>query len=208
MHLHGRALLLGGLLAVAASSGIVQARPSFSGRWALVSAQGGSWFGKEIRVTHSATTLTIEFTTSISGGIIWGNGQRSETSSVFPRKFVYVLDGSETKITDKLVVTDLDPTSKAAWDRDSLVIVTISKAVVFEPSVERADFRSQLIDGTFGQKTIQIPATHTIKQLWRLQPDDALQIEIISVYDTGLSSFSPRESRSVMQYHSLGKDRE
>ena len=118
---------------------LAQTRPNFSGRWTSEpdptaqggAAQGGggergnsgrggassgnmgSGWGSNITVTQDARRLTIEYT-------FFARGDMQP-----PLKFVYALDGSETKNSVMMGRGIQVQTSKCAWDGEKLVITTV-----------------------------------------------------------------------------------
>ena len=121
---------------VVVASGVLgamaQAKPDFSGRWTTdpVAAPGaapqrgggpgrggrgdmGSGWGPTIAITQDATSLTVEYAFFTRGDM------------QPPLKFVYALDGSETRNTVMMGRGMQTQTAKAAWDTATLVITTI-----------------------------------------------------------------------------------
>ena len=107
-----------------------QDKPDFSGRWAIVqdTAPGrggagrgggggragdmGSGWGSNITITQSATRLTVEY-------MFFTRGDMQP-----PLKFLYPLDGTETKNTVMMGRGMQTQTSKTTWDGAKLVITT------------------------------------------------------------------------------------
>jgi hypothetical protein len=114
-----------------------QTRPDFSGRWTSEpepttaspggggqtgaarsgggrSASGdmGSGWGANITITQTANRLTVEYA-------FFARGDMQP-----PLKFVYALDGSETKNSVMMGRGIQTQTSKTAWEGDKLVITT------------------------------------------------------------------------------------
>jgi len=112
-----------------------QTRPDFSGRWTsepepAVMAPGaggqrgaggrsgehagdmGSGWGANITITQAANRLTVEYA-------FFARGDMQP-----PLKYVYALDGTETKNSVMLGRGIQAQTSKTAWDGDKLVITT------------------------------------------------------------------------------------
>jgi hypothetical protein len=106
-----------------------QDRPDFSGRWAIAQPappQGagggrggrgptgdmGSGWGNPITITQDATRLTVEYA-------FFGRGDMQP-----PLRFVYALDGSETKHIVRMGRGPQDQSSRTAWDGNRLVITT------------------------------------------------------------------------------------
>jgi hypothetical protein len=103
------------------------AKPDFSGRWTLdtTPAPGapgggrgggrgdmGSGWGSTITITQDAGRLTVEY-------VFFGRGDLQP-----PLKFVYALDGSETKNSVMMGRGVQEQVSKTAWEGDTLVITT------------------------------------------------------------------------------------
>ena len=113
------------LLAV---SVMAQAKPDFSGRWttepeAAPSPSGsgrvgptagnmGSGWGSDITIAQDVSRLTVEFAFFVRGDM------------QPPLKFVFALDGSETKNSVMMGRGIQQQTSKAEWDGSKLVITT------------------------------------------------------------------------------------
>lgn len=107
-----------------------QAKPDFAGRWttapdpAAAAQRGagpqrgggrgdiGSGWGPTITITQDATHLSVEFA-------FFSRGDMQP-----PTKFVYALDGSETKNSVMMGRGTQQQTSKTKWDGDKLVITT------------------------------------------------------------------------------------
>jgi len=114
-----------------------QPRPDFSGRWttdpdpaaaAAQPARGGgapgpgrgglpadvgSGWGSTITITQAATSLTVEYAFFTRGDM------------QPPLKFVYALDGSESKNTVMMGRGIQTQTARAVWNGDALVITTL-----------------------------------------------------------------------------------
>ena len=114
-------------VALLAASVMAQAKPDFSGRWTIEpeaappssSGRGGasagnmgSGWGSNITITQDATRLTVEYAVFVRGDM------------QPPLKFVFALDGSETKNSVMMGRGIQAQTSKAAWEGDKLVITT------------------------------------------------------------------------------------
>jgi len=109
------------LLAVSVTA---QTRPDFSGRWtsgsetAATGRSGeragdmGSGWGANITITQTAERLTVEYA-------FFARGDMQP-----PLRFVFALDGSETKNSIMMGRGIQTQTSKTAWDGDRLVITT------------------------------------------------------------------------------------
>lgn len=106
-----------------------QTRPDFSGRWtsepepaATAASVGGrsgeragdpgSGWGSNIAITQTADRLTVEYA-------FFARGDMQP-----PLKFVFALDGSETKNSVMMGRGIQAQTSKTAWEGDKLVITT------------------------------------------------------------------------------------
>ena len=120
--------ILACLTAVSMSIGApTQAKTDFSGRWtsepdpATTPARGGgpargdmgSGWGSPITITQDGARLTVEYA-------FFGRGDMQP-----PLKFLYALDGSETKNSVMMGRGIQVQTSKTAWDGDKLIIVTV-----------------------------------------------------------------------------------
>lgn len=102
-----------------------QTRPDFSGRWtsepepttpggrsgANIGNMGSGW-GSNITIAQEANRLTVTYE-------FFGRGDMQP-----PLKFVYALDGSETKNSVMMGRGIQVQTSKTTWERDKLVITT------------------------------------------------------------------------------------
>jgi len=109
------------LLAVSATA---QTRPDFSGRWtsgpepAATGRSGepagdmGSGWGSSITITQTAERMTVEY-------VFFARGDMQP-----PLRFVFALDGSETKNSVMMGRGIQTQTSKTAWEGDKLVITT------------------------------------------------------------------------------------
>jgi hypothetical protein len=104
-----------------------QAGSDFSGRWVLApdpppaaTQRGGrippgtmgSGWGADIIVTQDATALTIEY------------AQFTRSDMQPPMKFVYLLNGSESRNTINMGRGPQEQVSRTAWDGSKLVITT------------------------------------------------------------------------------------
>jgi len=110
-----------------------QTRPDFSGRWTIepestsaaggvgqagsggpgVSGDMGSGWGSNISITQEVNRLTVEYA-------FFARGDMQP-----PLRFVYALDGSETKNSVMMGRGIQVQTSKTAWEGDTLVITTV-----------------------------------------------------------------------------------
>jgi hypothetical protein len=105
-----------------AASVSAQTTPNFSGRWILTpdppgagggrGATAGSGWGSDITVTQDAATLTIEY------------AQYTRYDMQPLMKFVYRLDGSESKNTINMGRGPQEQISRVAWNGGKLVITT------------------------------------------------------------------------------------
>ena len=107
---------------------MAQAKPDFSGRWtiepeATTTAPGsgptapragdmGSGWGTNPTITQTAERLTVEY-------VFFARGDMQP-----PLRFVYALDGTETKNSVMLGRGTQTQTSKTAWEGDKLIIST------------------------------------------------------------------------------------
>jgi hypothetical protein len=144
-----------------------QAKPDFSGTWTLVSSTAGDaaaypgratdlMFGIEAVVTQNATTVTITPT---------GSGKSD--------RFVFGLDGSESRNTYKESSSRTWAlVSRAKWDGDTLVIVTIvetvtavdgaSPAVVFRDTMGDSERIMRWSMTASGDMAMQTTALHIV----------------------------------------------
>ncbi len=165
---------------ILASSAAAQEKPNFSGRWTIepepaatgrgaegrgAAAQGadatqrggggggrggrsgdmGSGWGSTITITQDANRLTVEY-------MFFGRGDMQP-----PLRFVYALDGSETKNSVMMGRGIQGQTSKAAWDDDKLIITTVH---------------------TFTNPANGQPMTSEVKQTLSLESPTSLQVEV------------------------------
>lgn len=102
---------------------MAQTRPDFSGRWTSEaeptapsgggqSGNLGSGWGSNITLTQDAGRLTVEY-------LFFARGDMQP-----PLRFVFALDGSETKNSVMMGRGIQVQTSKTAWEGDKLVITT------------------------------------------------------------------------------------
>ena len=120
-------LLIGALVALLAVGATAQTRPDFSGRWTSEPSPAGdgqrgvsgerigdmgSGWGPNITITQTAERMTVEY-------LFFARGDMQP-----PLKFVFALDGSETKNSVMMGRGIQTQTSKTAWDGDKLVIAT------------------------------------------------------------------------------------
>jgi hypothetical protein len=102
-----------------------QARPDFSGRWIAVpdapavapntpspAASFGSGLGPDFTITQTAATLTIE------------RAQFSQYDIQPPMRFVYALDGSESRNSINMGRGRQETTSRAMWQDGGLQLTT------------------------------------------------------------------------------------
>ena len=110
-----------------AVSAMAQAKPDFSGHWtsepeavapsssgragATVGNMGSGW-GSNITIAQDANRLTVEYSFFVRGDM------------QPPLKFVYALDGSQTKNSVMMGRGIQTQTSKTAWEGDKLIITT------------------------------------------------------------------------------------
>jgi hypothetical protein len=114
-------------IVILAVSATTQTRPDFSGEWTRELEPGpsrpgaggqrvgdmGSGWGSNIKVAQDASRLTLEY-------MFFANGDMQP-----PLKFVYALDGSETKNSVMMGRGVQAQSSKVAWEGDKLVITTV-----------------------------------------------------------------------------------
>jgi hypothetical protein len=116
-----------------AESVMGQTAPNFSGKWTAAPEQGaaagrrggrggrpvagtvGSGWGAEITVTQDADKLTIQ------------TAHFTPSDMQAPLRFVYRLDGSESKNTVLMGRGPQEQVSKAVWDGGKLVITTVHR---------------------------------------------------------------------------------
>jgi hypothetical protein len=115
-----------------AGSAAAQERPDFSGRWTAEAepppargggaggrgsrpADMGSGWGSPITITQDANKLTVEY-------MFFGRGDMQP-----PLRFVFALDGSETKNTVMMGRGIQEQTARTSWENNKLVIVTQHK---------------------------------------------------------------------------------
>jgi len=114
-------------VALFAATVMAQPKPDFSGRWtsepetkttapggpaAERSSDMGSGWGTNPTITQTADRLTVEY-------VFFARGDMQP-----PLKFVYALDGTETKNSVMLGRGIQMQTSKTTWEGDKLIIVT------------------------------------------------------------------------------------
>lgn len=130
-----------------------QARPDFSGRWALVDPSGFGAFGASFVATQDATTLSVQMT-SIDVSMTLGGGATRVDGS--PIRRVFSFNGEDNVVTyprpaniDAMDQTRMmwsyiaTSSSRAAWMGDQLVIVTHNKSKVRFPPDTPSDFDSE-----------------------------------------------------------------
>ena len=116
--------MLAVLVVLVVTSANAQTNPDFSGRWVIPAESGrgargasrgspGSGWGSEITIAQDAKNLTVEY-------VFFGPGDLQP-----PLKFVYALDGSETKNRVMMGRGIEERVSKTAWDGNKLVITTL-----------------------------------------------------------------------------------
>lgn len=108
----------------------VQAPADFSGRWVLAPAPPpaatqrggrpapgtmGSGWGGDITITQDATKLTVEYL------------QFTRSDMQPPTKFVYLLNGSESRTIVNMGRGPQEQVSTTAWDGSRLVITTMHR---------------------------------------------------------------------------------
>ena len=94
----------------------------FTGRWTIQAAPAestsgrgsmGSGWGSTISIAQDAGRLTVEYS-------VFGRGDMQP-----PLRFVYALDGSETRNSVMMGRGIQGETSKTAWDGEKLIITTV-----------------------------------------------------------------------------------
>jgi hypothetical protein len=120
-------LLSSALVALLAVSAAAQTKPDFSGRWTSEPSPAGdrqrgaggerigdmgSGWGSNITITQAADRLTVEYAFFARGDM------------QAPLRFVFALDGAETKNSVMMGRGIQTQTSKTAWDGEKLVITT------------------------------------------------------------------------------------
>src|SRR5499427_253695 len=120
-------LLIGALVALLVVGATAQTRPDFSGRWTSEPSPAGdgqrnasadrigdmgSGWGPNITITQTAERMTVEY-------MFFARGDMQP-----PLRFVFALDGSETKNSVMMGRGIQMQTSKTAWEGDKLVITT------------------------------------------------------------------------------------
>jgi hypothetical protein len=94
------------VLSLSGTASMAQAKPDFSGKWAVVERPSDRVPDSVLTITQDTTTLTMIRT----GGTI----------------FTYRLGGSDSKnVFKNLAGNTIDTVSKASWDGTTLVIVTL-----------------------------------------------------------------------------------
>ena len=154
-------------------SGSAQTRPDFSGHWIAVpdAAPGatnaapapptfGSGLGTDITITQNESTLTVE------------RAQFSQYDIQPAMKFVYALDGSDSRNAINMGRGPQETTSKVAWQDGGLQLTTT--------------YRSEDRDGK--------PTTSEVRQLFTLESGDTL---VISATRGGPPGGLPATSRQV-----------
>jgi len=146
------------------------AAPDFSGRWAAEPAAPGapagrgdmgSGWGTPLTITQDANRLTVEYA-------FFGRGDLQP-----PLKFIYALDGSETKNSVMMGRGVQTQSSKTAWDGDKLVITTIH---------------------TFADPATGKPATVEVKQILSLESPTSLVVETVR---SGVLGGQPTSTKTV-----------
>lgn len=105
-----------------AANALAQTKPDFSGHWTSEpetkapaqqrTGDMGSGWGATLTLTQAAQRLTVEY-------MFFARGDMQP-----PLKFVYALDGSETKNSVMMGRGIQVQTSKTVWEGDTLVITT------------------------------------------------------------------------------------
>jgi hypothetical protein len=115
------------LVALLAVGAMAQTRPDFSGRWSGEPAPAGdgqrgasgerignmgSGWGSNITISQTAERMTVEYA-------FFARGDMQP-----PLRFVFALDGTETKNSVMMGRGNQTQASKTAWESDKLVITT------------------------------------------------------------------------------------
>jgi hypothetical protein len=128
------ALIVAAIVVIAAGAS-AQAKPDFSGRWVIPAESGGSegagrgggagggrgaargspgsGWGSDITIVQDMGQLTVQY-------VFFGRGDMQP-----PLKFVYALDGSETRNRVMMGRGIEERASRAVWDGNRLVITTV-----------------------------------------------------------------------------------
>jgi hypothetical protein len=148
-----------------------QDRPNFSGQWTITpdapagsrAPRGdmGSGWGSPITVTQNDATLTVQYA-------FFGRGDMQP-----PFKFVYALNGSETRNTVMMGHGIQAMVSKTRWEGNKLIITTVH---------------------TFTDPQTGKPATTEVRQTLSLESPKSLQVETTR---NGALGGTPSISRSV-----------
>lgn len=144
-----------------------QPPPDFSGRWAAdpVPDMGSGW-GPAITVTQDASRLTVEY-------VFFGRGDLQP-----PLRFVYALDGSETKNTVLMGRGPQDQRSRASWQGSTLVITTTH---------------------AFTDPATNTPATADVRQALTLESPASLVVETTR---SGVLGGPPSTSKTIYKKQS------
>jgi hypothetical protein len=159
------------LLALLTAPVAAQEKPNFSGRWSVPAPEArgagagdaraagagarsgqsqrgdmGSGWGSTITIEHQASRLSVEYA-------FFGRGDMQP-----PLKFVYALDGTETKNSVMLGRGIQMQTSKTSWNGNSLIITTLH---------------------TFNHPATGQPATSEVVRTVTLQSADSLIVETV-----------------------------
>jgi hypothetical protein len=152
-------ILSSALVALLAAGATAQTRPDFSGRWtsepspAVDGQRGasgerigdmGSGWGASVTITQTAERMTVEY-------MFFARGDMQP-----PLRFVFALDGSETKNSVMMGRGIQAQTSKTAWESEKLVITTTH---------------------SFGSPETGQPVTSEVKQTLTLESPTSLIIE-------------------------------
>jgi arylsulfatase len=156
-----------------AVSAFAQTRPDFSGRWTSepepttaspprrAAADMGSGWSSNITVTQDATRLTVEYA-------FFARGDMQP-----PLKFVYGLDGSETKNSVMMGRGIQVQTSKTRWEGERLIITTVH---------------------TFEHPETGQPMTSEVKQVLSLESPASL---IVETTRSGVLGGPPSTTRTI-----------
>jgi hypothetical protein len=163
-------LLSSALVALLAVGATAQTRPDFSGRWTSEPSPAGdgqrerigdmgSGWGPNITITQTAERMTVEY-------MFFARGDMQP-----PLRFVFALDGSETKNSVMMGRGIQAQTSKTAWEGDKLVIRTTH---------------------SFGATETGQPLTSEVKQTLALESPTSLIIETTRSGVLGATSSTTR----------------
>jgi hypothetical protein len=160
-------------IALRITSLAAQDKPDFSGQWTIApaaepaGARGpargdmGSGWGSPLTVTQTADRLTVQYA-------FFGRGDMQP-----PLKFIYALDGTETKNTVMMGQGIQGQISKTRWEGNKLVITTIH---------------------TFTNPQNGQPMTSEVRQILSLESRSSLLVETTR---SGVLGGSPSTTRTM-----------